>query len=365
MKKIFFLSFIFLNVACSADITLPPQVVKNDVITDTIVEPSGEITVDGSYFKLNVPELIPNIAGIPAELFKYFPDAHISTLKEKDGKYSMIWSGAENFRTIGSSPLPEDQKFLQPTTSVLDFRDKTSDVYYNGGMWLMSVFRQDEDKLLGFYHAEDHWPMQPNPNWAVWKSIGRTTSTDNGFTWNNQEQIITAETVKPLQTANGGAGDFGVVWDKKNSRWICYYQEGFVYMAMSSDPEGKPGTWYKYYEGDFTEPGIGGKQSKIPGLEDTPGANPSIHFNTYLNEYVMVWGGWDPAVIYISKSEDLIHWDKPEVLANYPDKKLWYPTIIGESDQEAGMTARLYYTEMDNDFSNRKFKGRTIVFNKN
>jgi hypothetical protein len=46
-----------------------------------------------------------------------------------------------------------------------------------------------------------------------------------------------------------------------------------------------------------------------------------------------------------------------------PDRKTWYPTIIGdEGDQQCGQRARLYYTSMDQGFGDRKFVGRDIVF---
>lgn len=46
-----------------------------------------------------------------------------------------------------------------------------------------------------------------------------------------------------------------------------------------------------------------------------------------------------------------------------PDRKTWYPTIIGfGGDQECGQQARLYYSSMNQSFGDRKFIGRDIVF---
>ncbi len=46
-----------------------------------------------------------------------------------------------------------------------------------------------------------------------------------------------------------------------------------------------------------------------------------------------------------------------------PDRKTWYPTIIGAGgDQECGQQARLYYSSMNASFGDRKFIGRDIVF---
>ena len=65
-----------------------------------------------------------------------------------------FWSEYTNYRTIGSSPYPEDQVLKQPSNSVFGGRFNLG-LYYSGGMWLMSVYRTDGDNLIGFYHAED------------------------------------------------------------------------------------------------------------------------------------------------------------------------------------------------------------------
>lgn len=45
-----------------------------------------------------------------------------------------------------------------------------------------------------------------------------------------------------------------------------------------------------------------------------------------------------------------------------PEKKSWYPTIIGYGgDQECGQQARLYYTTMM-ECGDREYVGRDIVF---
>jgi hypothetical protein len=59
-----------------------------------------------------------------------------------------------NYRTIGSSPYPEDQVLRQPTGTTFGGRFPLG-LYYSGGLWLMSIYRQSGDNLIGFYHAED------------------------------------------------------------------------------------------------------------------------------------------------------------------------------------------------------------------
>ena len=135
-------------------------------------------------------------------------------------------------------------------------------------------------------------------------------------------------------------------------------------MAVSYDVEGKPGTWYKYYNGEFDQPGLGGESSPIPGLQSKPGGNPSVHYNSYLERFVMVWHSWVSTSIYISTSTDGIVWEQPELLepVSGTGRRAWYPTIIGKSDTEAGKIARLYYADIAPGFASRDFVSKALVF---
>lgn len=317
------------------------------------------ITYSQLKIQLSESEDVSNPVNYPH--FAYYPDGHISVLPDNTG-YVMFWAEFESHRSIGKSQFVESQTALQPANAVFGKRGNFNK-WDNGGSWLMSVHREQGDNLIGFYHAEDHWYPHTS-NDIAWKSIGVTYSTDEGVTWGEGKQIITSPLAKPASPAWGGSGDCCVVWDPFKNRWMCYYQEHNIYMAVSEDPKGAPGTWKKYYNGDFTEPGLGGQQSKLPGL--TPGANPSVHWNTYLERWVMVWHAWGTtAETMISFSKDGITWDTPQSIITSKiaaGGKAWYPTIIGETDVTAGQIARIYYADIEKNFSYRVFRARTITF---
>lgn len=50
--------------------------------------------------------------------------------------------------------------------------------------------------------------------------------------------------------------------------------------------------------GEFTEPGLEGKESSIEVLKSHPGGNPSVHFNTYLKWWLRVWHTWQGDNVY-------------------------------------------------------------------
>lgn len=316
------------------------------------------------FFSLGNRDALENKADVP--VFPWFPDGHISVLAEPDqDEYVMYWSEFENYRTHGEFPYPEYQHTLSPGEPVFG-GVLGIESWDNGGSWLMSVYRQDNDNHLGFYHAEDHWVVATNPEGIAWKSIARTTSNDNGITWSPGEQIITSAAAKPVNPTWGGTGDNCVIWDPNNNRWLCYYQEHWLMMAVSYDLEGKPGTWFKYFNGEFNQPGLGGNNSPIPGLQSVPGGNPSVHYNSYLEKFVMVWHSWVSTSIYISTSPNGTDWEQPTLLEPKAGagRRAWYPTIIGQSDTEAGRVARLYYADIAPNFASRDFVSKALVFDK-
>lgn len=323
-------------------------------------------------FTLGDSSVVPNSANVP--IYPWFPDGHITVLPGSNGDYLMFWAEVESYRTIGTSPLPQSHTKLNPSQQLFHGRADNGD-YDNGGIWLHSVFRKAGQNLLGFFVAEDQYCCPRDPQQVAWRSVGVTSSQDDGATWGARQQILTANEERPaLSDVHrwGGNGDGSAIWDPQRCRWMFFYQHEYVTAAISTDPEGRPGTWFKYFKasendaGDFTEPGLRGRDSALPGLDAIHGGNPSVHFNRYLGKWVMVYHGWDPQRSYIATSVDLIHWDAPRVLVDTanPPGRGWYPTIIGDTDLRAGRAANLFYTDMDR-LGGRHFMHRPITFTRN
>ena len=256
-----------------------------------------------------VRKLVEPAVGVPN--YESNPDGHIS-LVTGGNRLLMFWPGSTSYRTRGTSIFDMDD-----TRATL--RPGKHGQFDAGGAWLTSVFRQSGSWMIGFYHCEDHYfPDDPNSRFVAWKSIACCTSDNDGWDWKKHGAIITSATSKPSKATWGGCGDHCVVWDAANKRWMCFYQEHFLHVAASSDPGGKPGTWKKFYEGNFNEPGLGGRQSPLRDLMDFAGGNPFVHFNTFLQKWVIVWGTWGqgsphPNCLMISTSDDLLTWSKPKV----------------------------------------------------
>jgi hypothetical protein len=112
---------------------------------------------------------------------------------------------------------------------------------------------------------------------------------------------------------------------------------------------------FKFYRGQFSEPGLGGDVTPVFGVDrDWSNANvdalwgPSAHWNTYLDAYVVLLNRavgefWAQEGVYITFTRDFVHWTFPEKLIDTED---WYPQVAGigpgETDALASRTVRLF-----------------------
>jgi len=301
---------------------------------------------------------------------QYYPDGGFSII-EIDSSFAIFWPEFESSRSVGNSPFPENHNGtnLNPATPVFGGREPDNGVsngFDDGGSWIYGVHTLSGPALVGFIHAESHWYPRATSGGIAFKSIGITYSNDYGVTWQQSVPLLTYAQPKPTVPAWTGVGDFCVVYNKVQKAWFCYYtSDGRIQMAMSKDSLARPGTWFKHFNNAFSQPGIAGDQTPIAGLKNFTGGNPAVHFNTYLNRWVMAYHGWEPPVLYVSTSADGMTWGTPQVLLDN-GQKTWYPTLVGnKNNKEGGQNLKLYYAEFDSlTSSTRKLMYRELVLQK-
>jgi hypothetical protein len=202
--------------------------------------------------------------------------------------------------------------------------------------------------------------------------IGAAMSYDGGNTFHDSGAILTSGVPADCNSKNGyfagGHGDFSVVLDREQQYFYFLFgnygghagSQGVVAARMSYADRFQPvGSVWKYFEGDWTERGIGGRTTPLFAVteswqvENTDAFwGPSVHWNTHLEKWVLLMNrsccapGWPQEGIYASFNDNLsnIHgWSKPEKIL---DDTGWYPQILGlgpdETDSIAGDKARLY-----------------------
>eukprot|EP00026_Physarum_polycephalum_P001876 Phypoly_transcript_01879.p1 GENE.Phypoly_transcript_01879~~Phypoly_transcript_01879.p1 ORF type:complete len:850 (+),score=109.64 Phypoly_transcript_01879:146-2695(+) len=176
------------------------------------------------------------------------------------------------------------------------------------GAWIMRAFTMDSGKVVGFYHAETGCDYANNGQTR--KSGAYSESMDGGknFTkpeYPNNRLIDTSTPILPgLPT---GEGDFSVVLrDEYFYLFFSNVEEYHTGVARAQrTSEGAPGSFKKFYNGDWEEPGVGGSST---GLDNIGGAQAYVHTPSQsfvalgnINPY------WDRGII-MSTSDDAVNW---------------------------------------------------------
>jgi hypothetical protein len=239
--------------------------------------------------------------------------------------------------------------------------------YVGGG----PVYRVPEGEpgagnLLIVYHAE----RPANPFWS-W--LGLAKSADEGATWQDLGSIISGP--QPY-TAKGaldiGDGNLVVATDPTTSQkyfyilfpehcWINSTQfcSGFTYLSVARAPyeevlkAAMDGTtaselFRKYYEGQWDQPGMGGKASELfPTVTGETDGDPQVFWSAYRKRFIAIMD--NSQYIAYGESVDGLKWPAMQViLGKNPQTPVYAyanavglgpdPTILGE-------TFYSYYTE--------------------
>jgi hypothetical protein len=224
--------------------------------------------------------------------------------------------------------------------------------YVGPGSVLTAANGQD---LLLIYHAEHDCGPFGTP---FTSNIGLARSTDGGLTWTRQGQIISSSYQPPWCTATrlNGAGMPVVILSRDRDYYYMYYMEWLpnradqTYLARSPvSADGAPGSWTKYYHGEFSQPGLGGLADPVirrPDPEDVTiwAGFASVSYNTALRKYVAVF--LTTPEFYYTASEDGIHWEPARKLgllaSSIPDQPVgtWrcYPSLLSLDQPNDGTT---------------------------
>lgn len=300
---------------------------------------------------------------------RYFPDGAVSVLAPtSQSPFRMILPVGN--RTY----LVEGQSLDRLTQGAEVLTPGKAGEFDNGYAGISSVYNGGNGKLYGFYHAEDHQDM-PAIGGGVpgfFCSVGAAVSEDEGRSWRKLGQVITSAKPKnwtafPDQP-DRGAGEVSVVPSHDRKYLLAYYTEhsrmenrGVQICMARTDISSKPplpGTWRKYRDNHFDQPGIGGLDTPILSashLDDADAVFPQVSYSEYLGLYVMVFNinvwkeyadkgrAQKKSGIYVAYSADAITWSEPQMLVKdyavcQTGKSVsWHPTIVwGDVEHRQG-----------------------------
>lgn len=194
------------------------------------------------------------------------------------------------------------------------------------GAWLVSAYALTASHWIGWYHAEHSCNYSQG---ITHKSMAFVESFDGGQTWEKpygvSDQIVTAPSQYATSTTLDHAGDGRVVMQGGYFYLLYLGGDYQTYAARSAlIDQGRPGTWWKYYQGAWTQPGIGGQQSPLSGVNGT-----AFSYNTYLGAYLNIavsarWG----FSLNLSNGTDLTSWQP----MNGTSSETIYPLATTASD---------------------------------
>jgi hypothetical protein len=299
------------------------------------------------------------------------PDGHISYFLSINTFHIWFTAGAEGHHftaTDFSNPVPSETNGGL-SVPIIGPSGVGFDSHYAGPGSV--IYASNGQDLLMFYHAEDQqWDDLGGLASAYYGSIGLARSNDNGQTWMREGQIITGRDPKPgtpVRSANGAGVPCAFV-DKNDGYIYIFYTDWPTHQGTATGPDeihvarslisddGAPGTWKKYYQGSFTEPGIIGNSESVirrANAEQLFAAFASISFNTSLGSYIAVMLSNNG--FYYSTSLDKVNWKIPKRFFNFPvphtnlmqgDPWYIYPTLLSPSennDMTTAGTGYLYY----------------------
>ncbi len=328
---------------------------------------------------------------LPAPDLIQFPsqaDSNSPLIWLDDQLYLFTSTGA-TVRSSGTSP----QDLSNP--QLVTLRSDGPAGPFPSSAWLESISPSttSPNTLYGWYHHEIY--LDCSPGVFAEPVVGAAVSYDNGESWLNLGLVLTAPPGSSRCTYQngyflGGHGDFSVI--KQGAYFYIFYtnyalpfeQQGVSVARMhEADLDAPINRVFKYYNGAWTSPGLGGAGTPIwralaswEQYDPDSYWGPSLHYNYHLNSYVILMNraiahGWVQGGIYYSFNANLENpsgWSAPAQL-NMPARSLrWYPeavgTAAGETNSYLGLIGRLFTSGTSNDYI-RFFRAGEPVFTVN
>lgn len=276
----------------------------------------------------------------------YWPDGNFGVVSNGDGTYDF-------YAANGPKPVVSTGTLLKPgdndrSVSIVNVPKKKYDYIAGGPVY--------EDPWSGarlmIYHAEVHQKNQQQ----FYSVLGMAISTDPaGRTFTDLGEIIRPNV--PPGVAEVGGGSFAIVNGYLNvyyRDWLSDYSTAEVAVArapmadiMNNALAGVGTSFSKYYNGSFSQPGLGGKSSYLENGNPNNGWL-SVSYNEYLGQMMMVTSQWSASGndLYLATSPDGINWSPRQPIALDAGEQ-FYPTIVGTGSQpmRTDKSFYVYYTD--------------------
>jgi hypothetical protein len=252
------------------------------------------------------------------------------------------------------------------------------DAHYAG---VYSTWRRgSDDRFIAIYHGENHdgmGKMEGNDiNGAVWSVClamidpvsGRIERRGDILRADKPKRPIAGQPHEVAALRIQGVGEPCMTPDRDGNYLLCYYTEASnrldrrvcICVARSPIEEGgAPGTWKKFHQGRWEEPGLGGHETPVLTAEGGDVGQTYVTFVKAWDRYVIVFchqgfedfqaGQAKQSGIYVATSQDGVRWTTPRrIMAELTVFKtgkpcVQHPTLLVNSATKDRLSGRLYY----------------------
>lgn len=368
-----------------ADARTPRRGVRHGL---TMLAAVGALALGGVASGLSLLNAQTEHSGPWAELM---PATLIDPPGETDSNSPAVWSTEDGaptlhvFNSYWAGPSVARGAGLE-ALGAAEFVTFTPRPTYN--FWIETVIPEADGTWYGYYHYEVPAADACGDAQRMLPRIGAARSTDRGATWEDLGVILEApagshDCDSPNMYFVGGVGDFSAVLNHSRSILYIYYsqytsdvtRQGVAVARLSwADRDAPAGRVAVWNAGRWVRPRRAGTDlqtgrtmwhypSGTPIFAATDSWHdsgttvdafwgPSIHWNTYLRQWVMLLNrasdvGWRQEGIYASFSPRLDsyqQWSRPQQVMSGGG---WYPHVMGMqvgsgTDRLAGRTARFF-----------------------
>jgi hypothetical protein len=294
-----------------------------------------------------------------------------------DSNSPMFWRDSElHVFTSTGTPLVASVENQDHLETGLPEEVRLRPDYSHFPMWIESVWQDEDGTLYAWYHHEPGGICASSTLTAP--KIGALLSTDGGKSFQDLGIVLASGDPPDCSARNGffagGHGDFHVILDPEQRFFYFYFgnyggdagAHGVAAARMAFEDRASPaGAVWKYFQGEWNQPGIGGSITPLlPAATGWRAANtdsfwgPSVHWNLALGSFVMLLNRaccapmWPQEGIYISFNRDLSNpsgWTLPQKILRSEELVFgagYYPQVVGlgygGTDTLAGQVSRLY-----------------------
>lgn len=207
-------------------------------------------------------------------------------------------------------------------------------VGYGDGIlyWLNHTEVLDDGRTLGFFHSESD--MDYNNNYQTHKSMNIAFSPDYGQTWTAPQLVITSPDPATMGLPTG-EGDCTMI-DGQDGFFYAYCLRVRDYTTIVARADkSNPLVWFKYFNGSFSEPGLGGRADALGYVGTNVSSRNGVFFMLQSNGFTVT----------LFSSVDKIHFVPVQALFT-DSNQVAYPSLVDEvtgSNVLTGTEALLFY----------------------